>query len=75
MPASACLRVAVAAAARAAAEVRTVSHKRAAAADSADGPATPGRAALGDAQRHQHLLRGTRPDGRRLRQRSDLVVP
>jgi hypothetical protein len=43
------VRVPVAAAARAAPEVRPVSYKRAAPADPPDGPAPPGRAPLSDA--------------------------
>lgn len=74
VPKGAGIRVAVEVAARATAEVRAVPHQRAAPADFADGPASVGRAALGDAERHKHILRRAGSHRRSFGQRSDLLV-
>jgi len=69
-----CERVVVALAPRTIAKVRAVFDQRAATADSADGAAFAGHAALAASIAHQHGARRARPHCRRLSQRSDLVV-
>jgi hypothetical protein len=70
-----CERVVVAVAPRTIAKVRAVFDQRAATANTANGAAFAGHAALAASIAHQHGARRSGPDGRRLSQRSDLVVP